>query len=203
MVQYTSGSTASPKGVVLSHGNLVHNLEAIRQTWKSGFDMTGNGVFWLPPYHDMGLIGGIFETIYVGGTCALMPPNAFIKRPMRWLEAMSRHRAMITAAPNFAYDLCVELSTPEERAALDLSNWSTAMCGAEPIRSATLQSFAEAFAPAGFRPEAFYPVYGLAEATLLVSGGSDSPVPVVRHIDRRRAARTSGRRGRAGRLNRR
>ncbi len=184
MVQYTSGSTASPKGVVLSHGNLVHNLEAIRQTWKSGFDMIGYGVFWLPPYHDMGLIGGIFETIYVGGTCALMPPNAFIKRPMRWLEAMSRHRAMITAAPNFAYDLCVELSTPEQRAALDLSNLSTAMCGAEPIRSTTLQSFAEAFAPAGFRPEAFYPVYGLAEATLLVSGGSDSPVPVVQHIDR-------------------
>ncbi len=184
MVQYTSGSTAAPKGVVLSHGNLVHNLEAIRQAWKSGFDRVGYGVFWLPPYHDMGLIGGILETLYVGGTCNLMPPNAFIKRPMRWLEAMSRHRAMITAAPNFAYDLCVELSTPEQRAALDLSNWSTAMCGAEPVRSATLQGFAEAFAPAGFRPEAFYPVYGLAEATLLVSGGSDSPVPVVRHIDR-------------------
>ena len=184
MVQYTSGSTASPKGVVLSHGNLVHNLETIRQTWKSGFDMNAKGVFWLPPYHDMGLIGGILETIYVGGTTALMPPSAFIKRPMRWLEAMSRHRAVITAAPNFAYDLCVELSTPEERAALDLSNWSTAMCGAEPVRSATLQGFAEAFAPAGFRPESFYPVYGLAEATLLVSGGSDSPVPVLRHIDR-------------------
>lgn len=184
MVQYTSGSTASPKGVVLSHGNLVHNLETIRQTWKSGFDMVGYGVFWLPPYHDMGLIGGIFETIYVGGTTALMPPNAFIKRPMRWLESMSRHRAMITAAPNFAYDLCVELSTPEERAALDLSNLTTAMCGAEPVRSSTLENFAEAFAPAGFRPEGFYPVYGLAEATLLVSGGSDSPVPVVQHIDR-------------------
>ncbi|MGO9350965.1 MAG: SDR family NAD(P)-dependent oxidoreductase [Mycobacterium sp.] len=184
MVQYTSGSTASPKGVVLTHGNLVHNLEAIRQTWKSGFDTAANAVFWLPPYHDMGLIGGIFGTIYVGATCFLMPPNAFIKRPMRWLEAMSRHQAVITAAPNFAYDLCVELSTPEERAALDLSNWSTAMCGAEPVSSATLQGFADAFAPSGFRPEAFYPVYGMAEATLLVSGASDSPVPVVRHIDR-------------------
>ncbi|MFY2859629.1 beta-ketoacyl synthase N-terminal-like domain-containing protein [Mycobacterium sp. THU-M104] len=184
MVQYTSGSTAAPKGVVLSHGNLVHNLEVIRHTWKSGFDRIGYGVFWLPPYHDMGLIGGILETLYVGGTCTLMPPNAFIKRPMRWLESLSRHRGMITAAPNFAYELCVELSTPEQRAALDLSNWSTAMCGAEPVRSETLQRFAEAFAPAGFRPEAFCPVYGLAEATLLVSGGSDSPVPVVRHIDR-------------------
>ncbi len=184
MVQYTSGSTASPKGVVLSHGNLVHNLETIRRTWRSGFDRLGHGVFWLPPYHDMGLIGGIFETIYVGGASVLMPPNAFIKRPMRWLEAMSRHRAMITAAPNFAYDLCVELSTPEQRAALDLSQLTTTMCGAEPVRSTTLQNFAEAFAPAGFRPEFYYPVYGLAEATLLVSGGSDSPVPVVLHIDR-------------------
>ncbi|ORW17621.1 beta-ketoacyl synthase [Mycobacterium nebraskense] len=184
MVQYTSGSTATPKGVVLSHGNLVHNLETIRRTWNSGFDTNARGVFWLPPYHDMGLIGGILETLYVGGTSALMPPGTFIKRPMRWLEAMSRHHAVITAAPNFAYDMCVELSTPEERAALDLSNWAIAMCGAEPVRSATLQGFAEAFAPAGFRPEAFYPVYGLAEATLLVSGGSDAPLPLVRHIDR-------------------
>jgi acyl transferase domain-containing protein/acyl-CoA synthetase (AMP-forming)/AMP-acid ligase II/acyl carrier protein len=184
MVQYTSGSTSKPKGVVLTHGNLVHNLETIRQTWKSEFDTKANSVFWLPPYHDMGLIGGIFETIYIGGTTVLMPPSAFIKRPMRWLEAMSRHRGVITAAPNFAYDLCVELSTPEQRAALDLSNWSTAMCGAEPVSSATLQGFTDAFAPSGFRPEAWYPVYGMAEATLLISGGSDSPVPVVRHIDR-------------------
>ena len=153
MVQYTSGSTASPKGVVLTHGNLVHNLEAIRQAWKPGFDKHAKGVFWLPPYHDMGLIGGILETIYVGGTSALMPPSAFIKRPMRWLEAMSRQHALITAAPNFAYDMCVELSTPEQRAALDLSNWSTAMCGAEPVSSATLQGFTDAFAPSGFRPE--------------------------------------------------
>jgi acyl transferase domain-containing protein/acyl-CoA synthetase (AMP-forming)/AMP-acid ligase II/acyl carrier protein len=184
MVQYTSGSTSSPKGVVLTHGNLVHNLEAIRQTWKAEFDSDMHSVFWLPPYHDMGLIGGILETIYLGGTTVLMPPSAFIKRPMRWLEAMSRHQGVITAAPNFAYDMCVELSTPEERAALDLSNWSTAMSGAEPVSSATLQNFADAFAPSGFRPEAWYPVYGMAEATLLVSGGSDSPLPVVRHIDR-------------------
>lgn len=182
MVQYTSGSTSAPKGVVLTHGNLLHNLGAIRQAWDG--DDHAIGVFWLPPFHDMGLIGGIFETLYVGGTSMLMPPTSFIKHPMRWLEAISRHRATITAAPNFAYDMCVEVSSPEQRAALDLSRWSTALCGAEPVGTATLQRFADAFAPAGFRPEALRPVYGLAEGTLLVSGGSDSVVPVVKHLDR-------------------
>jgi acyl transferase domain-containing protein/acyl-CoA synthetase (AMP-forming)/AMP-acid ligase II/acyl carrier protein len=185
MLQYTSGSTSAPKGVVLTHGNLVHNLVTIAEAWDANTDMPHvTGVFWLPPYHDMGLIGGLLETLYVGGHSILMPPTAFIKRPMRWLEAISRHRAMITAAPNFAFDLCVELSTPQERAALDLSHWTVALCGAEPVRTATLDSFAELFAPAGFRPESFYPVYGLAEGTLLVSGGSDLPVPMVQHIDR-------------------
>jgi phthiocerol/phenolphthiocerol synthesis type-I polyketide synthase C len=181
VVQYTSGSTSSPKGVVLTHRNLLHNLEAIRRAWDGDDDAIG--VFWLPLHHDMGLIGGILETLYVGGTSFLMPPAAFIERPMRWLEALSRCGATITAAPNFAYELCVERSSVKERAALDLSNWSTAMCGAEPVRAATLQRFADAFGPAGFRPEAFLPVYGLAEATLLVSGGSDSAGPVVRHVD--------------------
>ncbi|MGH3958724.1 SDR family NAD(P)-dependent oxidoreductase [Mycobacterium sp.] len=182
VVQYTSGSTSAPKGVVLTHGNLLHNLDAIRQAWHG--DDHAIGVFWLPPYHDMGLIGSILETIYVGCTTFLMSPTAFIKRPMRWLEAMSRHHGTITTAPNFAYDMCVELSSAQERAALDLSSWSTAMCGAEPVRTATLRNFADAFAPAGFRPQALNPVYGLAEATLLVSGGSDAAVPMVRHVDR-------------------
>jgi acyl-CoA synthetase (AMP-forming)/AMP-acid ligase II len=149
MVQYTSGSTSAPKGVVLTHGNLMHNLEAIRQAWHG--DDHATGVFWLPPFHDMGLIGGLLETLHVGGTSFLMSPTAFIKHPMGWLEAMSRHHATITTAPNFAYDMCVQLSTPEQRAALDLSSWSTAMCGAEPVRTATLRDFADAFAPAGFR----------------------------------------------------
>ncbi|WP_046317455.1 type I polyketide synthase [Mycobacterium sp. UM_Kg1] len=184
MLQYTSGSTSAPKGVVLTHGNLVHNLVTIAEAWGASTDMQATGVFWLPPYHDMGLIGGLLETLYVAGNSILMPPTAFIKRPMRWLEAISRHRAMITAAPNFAFDLCVELSTPQERAALDLSHWTVALCGAEPVRTATLDSFAELFAPAGFRAESFYPVYGLAEGTLLVSGGSDLPVPMVQHVDR-------------------
>ncbi|WP_297848799.1 AMP-binding protein, partial [Mycobacterium sp.] len=182
MVQYTSGSTSAPKGVVLTHGNLVHNLETIRQAWHG--DDQAIGAFWLPPFHDMGLIGGLLETLYIGATTFLMSPSGFIKHPMRWLETISRQHATITAAPNFAYDMCVELSTPEQRAALDLSNWSTAMCGAEPVRTPTLQNFANAFKPAGFRPESFYPVYGLAEATLLVSGGSESAVPTVHHIDR-------------------
>lgn len=184
MLQYTSGSTSAPKGVVLTHGNLVHNLLTIAEVWNPHPDMRVAGVFWLPPYHDMGLIGGLLGTMYAAGTSVLMPPTAFIKRPMRWLEAISRHRGTITAAPNFAFDMCVELSTPQERAALDLSYWNVALCGAEPVRTATLDGFAEAFAPAGFRPEAFYPVYGLAEGTLLVSGGSDSAVPVVHNIDR-------------------
>ncbi|TXH18570.1 MAG: SDR family NAD(P)-dependent oxidoreductase [Mycobacterium sp.] len=178
LLQYTSGSTNTPKGVMVTHANLLHNLETIAQA--CGDD---SGVFWLPLHHDMGLIGGVLETLYLGGSSYFMPPEAFIERPMRWLEAMSRHRATTTTAPNFAYELCIEHSTPEERAALDLSNWRSALCGAEPVRAATMDRFAEAFACAGFRPEAFHPVYGLAEATLLVAGGSESAVPVVRHVD--------------------
>lgn len=181
-IQYTSGSTTSPKGVVLTHGNLLHNLEVTRQAWHG--DDSATGVYWLPPHHDMGLIGVILEILYVGATAVLMSPAAFIKRPMRWLEAVSRHRAYITTAPSFAYDKCVERSTAAERAALDLSGLSIAMIGAEPIRAATLVAFADAFAPAGFRLEAFTPVYGLAEATLLVSGEADSAAPGVRHLDR-------------------
>jgi phthiocerol/phenolphthiocerol synthesis type-I polyketide synthase C len=182
LVQYTSGSTSSLKGVTVTHRNLLHNLDAICGAWGHGDD-NAIGVFWLPLHHDMGLIGSILEALYVGCTIFLMPPEAFIERPMRWLEALSRHRGTITAAPNFAYELCVERSSGEERAALDLSNWSTAMCGAEPVRAATLQRFADAFRSAGFRPEAFNPVYGLAEATLLVSGAPDWAAPVVRHVD--------------------
>ncbi|MBO0879392.1 MAG: fatty acyl-AMP ligase, partial [Mycobacterium sp.] len=182
LLQYTSGSTSSPKGVVVTHRNLLHNLDAIAGAWGHGDD-NAISVFWLPLHHDMGLIGSILEAIYVGCTSFLMPPEAFIERPLRWLEAISRHRATITAGPNFAYELCVERSTEEERAALDLSSWSTAMCGAELVHAATLQRFADAFRPAGFRPEAFNPVYGMAEATLLVSGASDWAAPVVRHLD--------------------
>ncbi|NKZ15477.1 fatty acyl-AMP ligase [Mycolicibacterium septicum DSM 44393] len=182
MVQYTSGSTTTPKGVALTHRNLLHNMESIRQVWHG--DDSAISVFWLPSHHDMGLIGAILSMLHVGCTTHLMSPSSFVKRPMGWLEAISRHRATFTAAPNFAYDRCVEDSTAEERAALDLSSLATAMNGAEPVQAASLDRFADAFAPAGFRPEAFCPVYGLAEATLLVSGGSDSALPVVERIDR-------------------
>jgi acyl-CoA synthetase (AMP-forming)/AMP-acid ligase II len=189
MIQYTSGSTGSPKGVVVTHRNFLHNLESIRQAWNPESDnpvytSAVSGVSWLPHYHDMGLVGGIFGTLYGGGSTVLMSPSAFLMRPMRWLQAMSRYRAVIGAGPNFAYDLCVKRSTPEQRAALDLSNWSIAVVGGEPVRAATLHAFAEAFAPAGFRPEALQPMYGLAEGTVGVSGASSPVLPTIRHIDR-------------------
>ena len=182
MMQYTSGSTRAPKGVVLTHANLLHNLAAIHEAW--GGDENDVAVYWLPQHHDMGLIGGILETIYVGCSTVLLSPAGFITRPIRWLETISRYQATMTAAPNFAYNLCVERSSPDERAALDLSSLATAMNGAEPVHAETLRTFTEAFAPSGLRPEALMPVYGLAEASLLVSGGSEHHTPVIRWIDR-------------------
>ncbi|MCC7358230.1 MAG: amino acid adenylation domain-containing protein [Anaerolineales bacterium] len=171
-LQYTSGSTSTPKGVMVSHGNLMANLTMIH----TGFQMNAGqcGVFWLPSYHDMGLIGGILEPLYLGGPSTLMSPASFLQQPGRWLQAItdygSRH-GTISGAPNFAYALCVDKVTPEERARLDLSQWRVAFCGAEPIRPEALDRFAAAFAPSGFKAEAFYPCYGLAEATLLAAGG--------------------------------
>ncbi|GFG87076.1 fatty acyl-AMP ligase [Mycolicibacter algericus] len=189
MIQYTSGSTGIPKGCVLTHRNYVSNLEIMRWALNPPDDAPVlnspiSGVSWLPQYHDMGFVGGILGTIYGGRTTVLMSPSAFLMRPIRWLQAISRFQATITAAPNFAYEACVKRSTPEQRAALDLSSLSIAVVGAGPISSETLRSFTETFAPAGFRAEAFIPAYGLAEATLGVTGMSDSPVPVVRHFDR-------------------
>ncbi|MBV9790507.1 MAG: amino acid adenylation domain-containing protein, partial [Chloroflexi bacterium] len=178
LLQYTSGSTAAPKGVMLSHANLLGNLALIQQCFET--DVESRGVFWLPPYHDMGLIGGILQPLYCGGTATLMSPLAFLQRPIRWLETISETRATISGAPNFAYDLCIAKTTPEQRAHLDLSSWQLAFTGAEPVRAATLDRFATTFAAAGFRREAFYPCYGLAEATLLVTGGRKDAAPVVR-----------------------
>jgi 8-amino-7-oxononanoate synthase len=171
MLQYTSGSTAAPKGVVLSHRNLLHNLALIRSAFRVTHDVDDVGVFWLPPFHDMGLIGGILQPCYLGRGAVLMSSATFLQRPLSWLETMSKYRATTSAAPNFAFDLCVERIKPEEARGLDLSAWHTVFDGAEPIRAETIERFSRAFADAGFRRDAFFPCYGLAEATLFVSGG--------------------------------
>ncbi|HEX8282700.1 MAG TPA: fatty acyl-AMP ligase [Pyrinomonadaceae bacterium] len=180
-LQYTSGSTALPKGVMLSHGNLLHNSALISRAYE--IDPESRGVSWLPPYHDMGLIGQILMPMYAGAWMALMPPGAFLQRPFRWLEAVSNYRATHSGAPNFAYDLCVRKVTEEQRETLDLSHWRVAFNGAEPITAATLDSFAETFAPCGFRRRAFYPCYGLAEATLMVSCLPPGTLPVVTTVE--------------------
>ena len=180
-LQYTSGSTGSPKGVMLTHANLLHNSALIAHAFEH--TRTSLGVFWLPSYHDMGLIGGIVQPLYVGRPNVLMSPMSFLTRPLRWLSAISRFGATTSGGPNFAYDLCVRKISPEERDTLDLSTWTVAFNGAEPVRAATLERFAEYFAPCGFRREAFYPCFGLAEATLIVSGGFVGRPPVVRSLD--------------------
>lgn len=182
-LQYTSGSTSQPKGVMLSHGNLMHNLEAISRGFH--IDETVKGVFWLPSYHDMGLIGGILEPIYLGGETTLMSPPSFLQRPIRWLEAITRFRGNTCGAPNFAYDLCVDKITPEQKESLDLSSWTLAFCGAEPIRPETLERFARAFAGCGFQKTSFYPCYGMAESALIVSGADGPSEPRTFTVDRK------------------
>jgi acyl-CoA synthetase (AMP-forming)/AMP-acid ligase II len=179
-LQYTSGSTGAPKGVMLSHRNLMSNLELIHRCFETTPE--SRGVFWLPLYHDMGLIGGVLETLYCGAESALMSPLDFLRSPFLWLEAVSRLRGSISGAPNFAYSLCVRKVTPEQRETLDLSCWTLAFNGAEPIVPETLERFAETFAPCGFRREALYPCYGLAEATLIVSGGPKAAPPVIQSV---------------------
>jgi acyl-CoA synthetase (AMP-forming)/AMP-acid ligase II len=169
-VQYTSGSTGRPRGVMVTHAQALANAAMIQRAFDAGSE--ARGLFWLPPYHDMGLVGGILQTVFSGAATAFMSPFAFLQRPLRWLQAIARTGATHSGGPNFAYDLCVARTTPEQRAALDLRGWRVAFCGAEPIRRETLHRFAEAFAPAGFRPEAFCAAYGLAEATLVVSAGT-------------------------------
>lgn len=179
-LQYTSGSTAAPKGVMVSHGNLVCNEHMLEQGWDHCSETII--VSWLPLFHDMGLIGNVLHSMYLGGTCILMAPAAFLQRPVRWLQAITRYRAWTAGAPNFAYDLCVQKTSDEQRAQLDLSSWRVAYNGSEPVRAATLQRFAATFAPYGLRPEALYPCYGLAEATLFVSGGKRWAPPILHTV---------------------
>jgi acyl-CoA synthetase (AMP-forming)/AMP-acid ligase II len=175
--QYTSGSTATPKGVMLSHGNVLHNSALIEQHFEHTAE--SRGVIWLPLYHDMGLIGGVIQPLYAGMPVTLMSPISFIQAPRRWLQAITRTRATTSGGPMFAFDLCVSKITPEQRATLDLSSWNVAFTGAEQIHHEILERFIEAFGPCGFRRETFYPGYGLAEATVFVSGGSRAAPPVV------------------------
>lgn len=180
-LQYTSGSTTRPRGVMVSHANLVHNASHIHSAFGLSQDLTG--VFWLPPYHDMGLIGGILQPVFSGFTSILVSPGAFIQRPMLWLETISRYRAAVSGGPNFAYDLCVRRFNANEVQNLDLSCWQVAFNGAEPVRAETLRRFAASFAPYGFRKNAFQPCYGLAEATLLVSAAGKTNGPVTISLD--------------------
>ncbi|WP_437733786.1 amino acid adenylation domain-containing protein [Sorangium sp. So ce1335] len=182
ILQYTSGSTAAPRGVMLTHGNLLHNLAAIHRCFEHTSE--SRGVIWLPPYHDMGLIGGVLQPLFGGFPVVLMSPIDFLRRPFRWLQAISRYRATTSGGPNFAYDLCVRKITREEIATLDLSSWDLAFNGAEPVRAETLERFAATFEPCGFRRAAFYPCYGLAEATLIVSGASKERSPTVQAFNR-------------------
>jgi acyl-CoA synthetase (AMP-forming)/AMP-acid ligase II len=180
-LQYTSGSTGDPKGVMVTHGNMLHNSKVIYNSF--GHSEQSQGVIWLPLFHDMGLVGGVLQPLYGGFPVTLMSPIALIQKPMYWLEAVSRYGATTSGGPNFAYDLLCQKFTPQQRANLDLSRWQVAFSGAEPIRAETLDRFVELFAPCGFRREAFYPCYGMAETTLFVSGGLKADPPLVRHLD--------------------
>jgi acyl-CoA synthetase (AMP-forming)/AMP-acid ligase II len=181
ILQYTSGSTSAPKGVMVSHRNLLENSAYIHY----GFNHTPESVSvtWLPAYHDMGLIDGIVQPLYGGFTGYVMPQTAFLQRPLRWLQAISRYRATHSGGPNFAYEHCLNKIRPEQRKCLDLSCWRVAYNGAEPIREETLRRFAASFEECGFGAKAFYPAYGLAEATLKVAGGREARPPVICKIE--------------------
>ncbi|GGO42874.1 polyketide synthase [Streptomyces daqingensis] len=180
-LQYTSGSTSRPKGVMVSHGNLMHNITAMaRQFHLTGPDQ--HMVSWLPPFHDMGLILGLLTPAYVGFPVTFMSPFSFLKRPLRWLRTISEVGGTASPAPNFAYDLAVAKTTERDRATLDLSTWHAAVNGAEPVRKETLERFSSTFAECGFRPSAHTPAYGLAEGTLMVSTADPATRPTLRDL---------------------
>jgi acyl-CoA synthetase (AMP-forming)/AMP-acid ligase II len=176
-LQYTSGSISDPKGVMVSHGNLLANLETIRRCLGTTSAVRELG--WLPATHDMGLVGQLLSALYVGCRLRLIPPAAFLRHPHRWLELIGEFGANVSAAPNFAYDLCLRRVTDEQLDRLDLSTWDIALNGSEPVRAATLEAFADRFGRAGFRPAAFVTCYGMAEATLLVSATPRTEPPAA------------------------
>ncbi|GAA0487886.1 non-ribosomal peptide synthetase [Streptomyces stramineus] len=181
-LQYTSGSTRQPRGVMVDHGNLLANERSIEAA--CGHDRDSTFVGWLPLFHDMGLVANLLQPLHLGSLSVLMPPMAFLQRPGRWLRAVSRYRAHTSGGPDFAYDLCVRRVTAAEREELDLAHWLVAYNGAEPVRADTMRRFAESFAPHGFDPAAHFPSYGLAEATLLVAAGPKKRPPRVLAADR-------------------
>ncbi|MEV6841743.1 AMP-binding protein, partial [Streptomyces sp. NPDC051133] len=187
-LQYTSGSTSAPRGVMVTHGNLLDNERIITEQMGHTPDSLaeyGHELFvsWLPVYHDMGLIAPILNTLYLGATATLLSPLHFLQDPRRWLTAISRYRPYTSGGPNFAYELCMKHATPDFVDTLDLSSWRVAFNGAEPIRAATLRRFTKTYHAAGFRRDAFYPCYGLAEATLMVTGVTAGTPPTVLQAD--------------------
>src|SRR5258708_1765578 len=181
-LQYTSGSTSDPKGVMVTHGNLIENLEMIRLT----LDNTGQSTYvnWVPLYHDMGLILNVLHSLYVGAPCVLLAPVTFIQRPLQWLRAIHNYRAEVAGGPNFAFDLCVRRFRADQVKDLDLSCWKVAFNAAEPVRADTIERFGATFSPYGFEPRAMCPLYGMAEATVLISGGGRGAGPVIRTVSR-------------------
>ena len=182
LLQYTSGSTSSPKGVMVSHANLLANLAMIRTAF--GNTRQSTYVSWVPLYHDMGLVINVLQTLYCGALCVLLAPVAFIQRPLVWLKAIGDFRAEVAVSPNFGFDLCVDRVRAEQMAGIDLSSWRLALNGAEPVRAETIRRFIETFAPYGFEPKAIYPAYGMAEATVLISAGRRGRGAVTRSISR-------------------
>ena len=180
-LQYTSGSTGSPKGVMVSHGNLLTNQQMIQQA----FGHTDKTIVcgWLPLFHDMGLVGNVLQPLYVGIPSVLMSPSAFLQKPVRWLQAIARYGATTSGGPNFGYELCIHKIRLDETAGLDLTCWDLAFNGAEPVRADTLAHFVTKFAPLGFHPAAFYPCYGMAETTLFVAGGIKTEPPQICQIE--------------------
>ena len=181
-LQYTSGSTGQPKGVMVTHGNVLHNSQVIYQAF--GHHNQTKILMWLPMFHDMGLIGGVMQPLFAGLPAVLMSPIALAQKPLLWLQALSKYKITTSGGPNFAYDLLCQKVTEEQRANLDLNHWSVAFTGAEPVRAETLTRFAELYKPCGFKKEAFYPCYGMAEATLFITGIDPGKHPAIAYLDK-------------------
>lgn len=181
-LQYTSGSTGEPKGVMISHRCLLQNQEMLRLAF--GHDENSVGMGWLPLFHDMGLIGNVIQTVYLGAYCVMMSPVSFVQKPIRWLQAISKYRATTSGAPNFAYDLVCDRVKDSQLKQLDLSKWKLAFCGAEPVKETTINRFSDKFASCGLKKAAFYPCYGMAEATLMITGGDCRQSPTIKYVDK-------------------